>query len=147
MSKVVLVTGANSGIGRSTAVRMAEQGWTVYGTMRDLDKGAKLRARCEAAGVEVRPIVCDVTDDATVEAAVAQVVEECGVLDAVVNNAGVASTGSVEEASIEGRVIDRVPEADGSARLRLLSRQCPHPAAAASEPTLEDGYLALVGEA
>ncbi len=51
-----------------------------------------------------------------------------------------------EEAGLEGRVIDRVPEADGTARLRLLASVSPHPAAEIVEPTLEDGYLVLVGE-
>ncbi|MCD4749123.1 MAG: efflux RND transporter permease subunit [Thermoanaerobaculales bacterium] len=51
-----------------------------------------------------------------------------------------------EEESVEARVIDRVPEADGSARLRLLATEQPHPLAERAEPTLEDGYLLLVGE-
>ena len=124
MSKVVLVTGANSGIGRSTAVRMAEKGWTVYGTMRDLAKGEKLRARCEAAGVEVRPLVCDVTDDATVAAAVSTVLEEAGALDALVNNAGVASNGTVEETSVA--VHRQVMDANLYGVIRFVQAVLPH---------------------
>jgi hypothetical protein len=44
-------------------------------------------------------------------------------------------------------VVDRVPEGDGRARLRVLAEAAPHPTATLLEPTLEDGYLALVGPA
>ncbi len=124
MSQVVLVTGANSGIGRSTAVRMAQKGWTVYGTMRDLAKGEKLRARCEEAGVTVKTLVCDVTDGATVEAAVAKVLDEAGVIDAVVNNAGVASNGTVEECSIADH--QQVMDANLYGVIRFVQAVLPH---------------------
>lgn len=71
--KVVLVTGAASGIGRATAERLASDGWFVVGA--DLESGD---------GV----IGCDVTSSASVEAAVARSVEMHGALDAVVNAAG-----------------------------------------------------------
>jgi NAD(P)-dependent dehydrogenase (short-subunit alcohol dehydrogenase family) len=48
---VAVVTGANSGIGRQAAVDLAARGWTVFGTMRSLDKGAKLAALADEAGV------------------------------------------------------------------------------------------------
>lgn len=52
-----------------------------------------------------------------------------------------------DEDKLEGRMVDRVPEDDGTARVRLLAENRPHQAAEALEPTLEDGYLMLVGEA
>jgi multidrug efflux pump subunit AcrB/ABC-type multidrug transport system ATPase subunit len=55
--------------------------------------------------------------------------------------------GPDEERDLEGRMIDRVPEDDGTARLRVLAEQRPHGEAELLEPTLEDGYLMLVGEA
>ena len=105
---VALITGANSGIGRSAAVDLSAKGWTVYGSMRGLDKGAKLAAMAAAAGVEVRPVVCDVTDTESVDAAVASVIADAGHIDVLVNNAGVGGNGVVEEASIESftEVID-----------------------------------------
>ncbi len=54
--------------------------------------------------------------------------------------------GPEEENRLEGRMIDRVPSDDGTARLRLLAEERPHAGAEPLEPTLEDGYLALVGE-
>ena len=98
---VALITGANSGIGRSAAVDLAAKGWTVYGSMRSLDRGAKLAAMASEAGVEVLPVVCDVSDTASVDAAVGIVMAEAGRIDVLVNNAGVGGNGVVEEASID----------------------------------------------
>lgn len=98
---VAVVTGSNSGIGRSAAVDLAAKGWKVYGTMRSLDKGEKLAAMADAAGVTVHPIVCDVTDTASVDAAIAEVIADAGHIDVLVNNAGVGGNATVEECSIE----------------------------------------------
>lgn len=98
---VAVVTGSNSGIGRSAAVDLAARGWTVYGTMRSLDKGAKLTAMAEAAGVTVHPVVCDVTDTDSVNRAIAHIIDEAGQIDVLVNNAGVGGNATVEECSID----------------------------------------------
>jgi NAD(P)-dependent dehydrogenase (short-subunit alcohol dehydrogenase family) len=98
---VAVVTGSNSGIGRSAAVDLAAKGWTVYGTMRSLDKGAKLTAMAEAAGVTVRPVICDVTDTDSVNAAMAHILRDAGRIDVLVNNAGVGGNATVEECSID----------------------------------------------
>ncbi len=100
-SLVAIVTGSNSGIGRSAAVDLAAKGWTVYGTMRSLDKSAKLDAMAQAAGVTVHPVVCDVTDTDSVNAAVAQIHAEAGRIDVLVNNAGVGGNATVEECAID----------------------------------------------
>lgn len=97
---VALITGANSGIGRGAAVDLAGKGWTVYGSMRSLDKGEKLAAMAAAAGVEVHPVVCDVTDTAAVARAVQHVVDDAGRIDVLVNNAGVGGNGVCEESPI-----------------------------------------------
>jgi len=98
---IAIVTGANSGIGRTTAVRLAEEGWTVYGTMRSLDKGEKLAAMATKVGVHVEPLVADVTDGPSVDAAVQHVVEAEGRIDVLVNNAGIGGNGVAEETPIE----------------------------------------------
>ncbi len=98
---VAVVTGANSGIGRQTAVDLAAKGWTVFGTMRSLEKGEKLAAKAAAAGVEVTPVVCDVTDTESVNAAIAEVEAVAGGIDVLVNNAGVGGNGVVEETPLE----------------------------------------------
>ena len=98
---VALITGANSGIGRSAAVDLAAKGWTVYGSMRSLEKGEKLAAMCAEAGVEVHPVVCDVTDTESINRAVAEVTAAAGQIDVLVNNAGVGGNGVCEETTLD----------------------------------------------
>ena len=63
---VSVVTGANSGIGRATAVHLASAGHTVYGTVRSVAKAEKLNAMAASAGVEVNLVELDVGDDESV---------------------------------------------------------------------------------
>lgn len=98
---VAVVTGSNSGIGRSAAVDLAAKGWTVYGTMRSLDKGTKLAAMADEAGVTVHPVVCDVADTDSVNKTMAEVLADAGRIDVLVNNAGIGGNGVAEETSIE----------------------------------------------
>ena len=91
MTLVALVTGASSGIGAATARRLARAGFVVYGAARRLDRLAALE------GEGVRPLALDVTDDASMVAAVERVVAEQGRIDVLVNNAGYGSYGAVED--------------------------------------------------
>jgi len=90
--RVVLVTGASSGIGLACAAHLAGRGYRVYGTSR--------RAATSQAG-SVAMLVADVTDDRSVEQAVAAVLAREGRLDIVVNNAGMGIAGPVENTSID----------------------------------------------
>jgi NAD(P)-dependent dehydrogenase (short-subunit alcohol dehydrogenase family) len=94
-SKAVLVTGCSSGIGRATAQHLAGKGWTVYATARRADSIADL----EAAGC--RTLALDVTDEASMEAAVEVVEGEHGAVGVLVNNAGYSQSGAVESVPIE----------------------------------------------
>ncbi len=96
-STVAVVTGSNSGIGRAAAVDLAAKGWTVYGTMRSLDKGEKLASMAAEAGVEVHPIVCDVADTDSVNSAMAEILDQAGQIDVLVNNAGIGGNAVMEE--------------------------------------------------
>ena len=97
-SGTVLITGTSSGIGLAAAVAAARAGWTVVASMRDPAKAGPLMAAAGAAGVAGRVHVerLDVTDAAGVGAAVARAVGAHGGLDAVVNNAGAGTVGTVE---------------------------------------------------
>ena len=96
---VALVTGAFGGIGQATALKLAAAGWTVYTSGRDLAKSTPLVAQARAAGLRISPIVLDVTDERSVEAAISQIAQEAGQLDVLVNNAGSGVFGAVTEVS------------------------------------------------
>ena len=87
---VTLITGANKGLGRETARRLIAEGHTVYIGARSVERG-------EAAASELgaRFVPLDVTDDASVETAVAVIDTRHGRLDVLVNNAGISTTGDV----------------------------------------------------
>ncbi|MEM1177413.1 MAG: glucose 1-dehydrogenase [Acidobacteriota bacterium] len=87
--RVVIVTGAGAGIGRTTATRFAAEGAKVAAWDRHFKDGDALASELEAAGGEAMAAEVDVTDGDAVEAAVAAVVERWGQVDVLVNNAGI----------------------------------------------------------
>ena len=97
----VLVTGCSSGFGLLTAVELARRGDHVTATMRDPSRAGRLRDALEATGADVARRVDVIQLDVTDEASVRRAVDEAGHLDAVVNNAGVASGAPVEETTVD----------------------------------------------
>ncbi|MDH3262459.1 MAG: oxidoreductase [Paracoccaceae bacterium] len=93
--KVVLITGASSGIGLAAAVELARAGHRVYGGAR---RTAEMTPLVEAGG---QALALDVTDDASMTRAVAAVHEAEGRIDVLVNNAGYGSYGAVEDVPME----------------------------------------------
>ncbi|AGL16336.1 SDR family NAD(P)-dependent oxidoreductase [Actinoplanes sp. N902-109] len=87
---IALVTGANKGIGRAVADRLAGLGATVLVGARDAGKGAEAAAEIRAAGGAAHPISLDVTDERVVAAAAHEIGDRFGRLDVLVNNAGIA---------------------------------------------------------
>jgi NAD(P)-dependent dehydrogenase (short-subunit alcohol dehydrogenase family) len=94
---VSVVTGANSGIGRATAIHLASQGHDVYGTVRATANTDKVRAMAEQAGVEVHLVELDVADDESVREGFARILDAAGRVDHLVNNAGIGGNAVVEE--------------------------------------------------
>ncbi|MGF1599795.1 MAG: SDR family oxidoreductase [Acidimicrobiales bacterium] len=121
---VAFITGANSGIGRSTAVGLAAKGWDVYGTMRRLESGDKLAAMAAERGVTVHPVQCDVTDTDSVGAAVAEVIGAAGGIDVLVNNAGIGGNGVMEETPLE--LYQEVMDVNVYGVIRCVQAVLPH---------------------
>ncbi len=95
---VSVVTGANSGIGRATAIHLAAQGHTVFGTVRSISKAGKLEAMAADAGVHVELVELDIADDDSVRAGFARILDATGGrVDVLVNNAGVGGNAVAEE--------------------------------------------------
>lgn len=90
-NKVALVTGASSGIGESTALKLKNLGYTVYGAARRIDRMQHLTK----SGIQI--ISMDVTDDASMQAGIEKIIAEAGRIDVLVNNAGYGSYGAVED--------------------------------------------------
>jgi NAD(P)-dependent dehydrogenase (short-subunit alcohol dehydrogenase family) len=95
VSKAVLITGCSTGIGRATAERLAGNGWTVYATARRLESIADLEQR------GCRTLALDVTDEQSMQAAVAAVEEAEGAVGALVNNAGYSQSGAMESLPLD----------------------------------------------
>jgi len=94
---IVLITGASSGIGKTTALFLAEKGFTVYGTSRK-ENPAPLQADGEGS---IHMIQMDVTNDQSVQRAVDAIIKETGRIDVVVNCAGIGISGAVEDCSAQ----------------------------------------------
>jgi NAD(P)-dependent dehydrogenase (short-subunit alcohol dehydrogenase family) len=91
MSKVILITGVSSGLGKHTAEYLAQQGYKVYGTTR--------------RSIDPNPLITnlnvDVTDVSSVQRAVDSILQKEGRIDALINNAGMGLSGAIEDYSTE----------------------------------------------
>lgn len=101
MSKTVLITGANSGMGLATALLLAERGYHVFGGTRGAEGAAAIRSAAAQRGVTVEPVELDVQRPESVKQAVDDVLARAGRIDALVNNAGYGLVASVEEVTDE----------------------------------------------
>jgi len=93
-SRVVLVTGASAGIGKSIVRKLLSDGWRVYGAARRVEKMSDIQS--EGA----KTLSLDVTDDESMQKAVQALISSEGRIDALVNNAGYGSYGAVEDVPI-----------------------------------------------
>lgn len=104
---IALVTGANQGLGNQITKELAANGYRVYLGSRNLQNGEKAAAEI---GANAHAIQIDVTDQESINAAVARIEKESGRLDLLVNNAGIAHAGkpgrTVEEIMESGRAVN-----------------------------------------
>jgi short-subunit dehydrogenase len=95
MKKTVLVTGASAGIGKATAIFLAQNGYNVYGAARRKDKMDDLKTH------GIKPIVLDVTKEESIMACIEQIHNDAGSIDILVNNAGFGLEGAIEDITME----------------------------------------------
>jgi NAD(P)-dependent dehydrogenase (short-subunit alcohol dehydrogenase family) len=98
---VAVVTGSSSGIGYETSLLLARNGFYTYATMRNPDKSNKIINLKENERLPLEVLKLDVTDDKSVKEAIKKIVNERGKIDVLVNNAGYALVGPLEELSIQ----------------------------------------------
>ena len=113
MSKVVFITGASSGLGLAIAEYLSKNGHIVYGTSR----------KSILPAGDVKMLVADVTDQESLERAIAKIIAERGRLDVVVNNAGLGIASPVETAPIQD--VQRVLDTNVTGVLRVIQTVAP----------------------
>jgi NAD(P)-dependent dehydrogenase (short-subunit alcohol dehydrogenase family) len=101
MPKTILITGASSGFGEMMAYQLADAGHTVYGSMqatttRNADKVAKAKKYAAEKKVDLHTIELNVLDQASADAAIAQIIKEQNKLDVLIHNAGHMTFGPLE---------------------------------------------------
>ncbi|MFI6743555.1 oxidoreductase [Nonomuraea sp. NPDC050451] len=113
-TKVALVTGASSGIGEATALKLHEAGYTVYGAARRVQRMQHL------AESGIRLLAMDVTVDSSLQAGVEKIIAETGRIDVLVNNAGYGSYGAIEDVPMDEARDQFEVNVFGAARLTQL---------------------------
>jgi short-subunit dehydrogenase len=112
--KVILITGASSGMGKATAGLLAQNGYTVYAAARRLDKMKDLES------LNVKTIEMDLANEHSMVRGVAQIIKEHGRIDILINNAGFGSYGAIEDMSLPDAKYQLEVNLFGTARLIQL---------------------------
>lgn len=101
MADTILVTGAATGLGKETALYLAERGFRVYATTRNVAQAADLESVARERNLSLRVLELDVTNHQSIERAIEAIVLESGGIYGVVNNAGIGLRGYFEDLSDE----------------------------------------------
>lgn len=139
---VVLITGCSSGFGKLAAVAFAKRGDTVFATMRNLNGATELQKLAAQEGVGLELLQLDVTDKASVDAAVAKVLAKSGRIDIVVSNAGIGAVAAVED--FDDDEVLRVFDTNVFGPIRVARAALPHMRAQRSGRIINVGSLSGV---
>jgi thioester reductase-like protein/short-subunit dehydrogenase len=122
----VIITGASSGIGRASAVSVAARGATVFALARNAEALDDLVAEIRAAGGQAYAFTCDVTDSASVEHTVKDILGRFGHVDYLVNNAGRSIRRSVDASTDRLHDYERVMAVNYFGAVRMVLALLPH---------------------
>ncbi len=122
----VIITGASSGIGRASAIAVAERGATVFALARNADALDDLVAEIRSAGGGAHAFTCDVTDSASVEHTVKDILGQFGHVDYLVNNAGRSIRRSVSASTDRLHDYERVMAVNYFGSVRMVLALLPH---------------------
>jgi NAD(P)-dependent dehydrogenase (short-subunit alcohol dehydrogenase family) len=114
MGKVVLISGASAGMGKETAIYLAQRKYKVYGSARRMERMQDLTQ------YGIVPLKMDVTDDRSMKAGVDTILEKEGRIDILINNAGFGAYGAVEDVPIKDAKYQLEVNVFGAARLIQL---------------------------
>ena len=123
--RIALVTGANRGIGFAVAEQLARKGMTVILGCRDAEKGALARTQLEREDLDIQDTLMDVTDAASIHAAMGKIRDTFGRLDVLVNNAGIQIDGDTEILSLAQVMLQNTLETNAFAPLLLSQAVIP----------------------
>jgi thioester reductase-like protein/NAD(P)-dependent dehydrogenase (short-subunit alcohol dehydrogenase family) len=126
VGKHVIITGASSGIGRASAVAVAERGATVFALARNAEALDDLIAEIRAAGGEAHAFTCDVTDATSVEHTVKDILGRFGHVDYLVNNAGRSIRRSISASTDRLHDYERVMAVNYFGSVRMVLALLPH---------------------
>jgi thioester reductase-like protein/short-subunit dehydrogenase involved in D-alanine esterification of teichoic acids len=126
VGKHVIITGASSGIGRASAIAVAERGATVFALARNAEALDGLIAQIRAAGGQAYAFTCDVTDSTSVEHTVKDILGQFGHVDYLVNNAGRSIRRSISASTDRLHDYERVMAVNYFGAVRMVLALLPH---------------------
>ena len=101
MEKIAVVTGSSSGIGFETALALARNGYHTYATMRDTNKGTRIRDTAKKESLAIEVLELDVDNENSIKKAIEKILQDKKKIDLLVNNAGYGLFGCLEDLTIE----------------------------------------------
>jgi NAD(P)-dependent dehydrogenase (short-subunit alcohol dehydrogenase family) len=124
MNRSIVVTGASTGLGREMALYLAERGFTVYATMRDLSDAGSLLNDPRGRNRNIKTLALDVTDSESIHHAIDSIVAESGSIYGLINNAGIGLRGYFED--LDPQEIRRMFDANVFGVMEVTRAVLPH---------------------
>src|SRR5699024_5809484 len=123
--KIIILTGVSSGIGETTALRLAEEGANVVSVARRLDRLEKLKEKAKDLEGEIYPLKGDVSSDEDIKNVVKTTIDKYGRIDVLINNAGILDR-YLSADNMEDEVWDRVLDINMTGTMKLIRESIGH---------------------